>query len=208
MYICTVIVYLINMSKISPKHSAILSTGKELFWKHGIKRVTVEEICEKAGVSKMTFYKYFTNKNELVREIISQLIEDGISKMDEISQMDIPYAEKAKMMIMLKLEGTNEISKEFMADYYTLNDPDLIEFLNNGSQEVFRKFMASVIEAQEKGEVRKEINPSFIMYFFNHMPSMASDPALMELYPNGQDLIMELLRFFFYGILKNGNQDA
>ena len=208
MYICTVFVYLFNMSKISPKHSAILSTGKELFWKHGIKRVTIEEICEKAGVSKMTFYKYFANKNDLVREIISQLIEDGISKMDEISQMDIPYAEKAKLMIILKLEGTNEISKEFMADYYTLNDPGLIEFLNNGSQEVFRKFMASVIEAQEKGEVRKEINPSFIMYFFNHLPSMASDPALLELYPNGQDLIMELLRFFFYGILKNGDQDV
>lgn len=46
------------------KQQFILSAGKELFWKHGVKRVTVEEICVQASVSKMTFYKFFMNKRE------------------------------------------------------------------------------------------------------------------------------------------------
>ena len=46
----------------SPKKEQILKTGKELFWKYGFKLVTIEEICKEAGVSKMTYYKYFTNK--------------------------------------------------------------------------------------------------------------------------------------------------
>ena len=49
-----------NMS--NPKREQILKTGKELFWKFGFKRVTIEEICKEAGISKMTYYKYFTNK--------------------------------------------------------------------------------------------------------------------------------------------------
>jgi len=46
----------------NPKREQILTTGKELFWKFGFKRVTIEEICKEAGVSKMTYYKFFTTK--------------------------------------------------------------------------------------------------------------------------------------------------
>ena len=48
----------------SKKYQDIKKKGKELFWKYGTKRVTVEEICREAGVSKMTYYKFFKNKNE------------------------------------------------------------------------------------------------------------------------------------------------
>jgi len=40
------------------KYNQIIDTSKKLFWKYGIKRVTIEEICREAGVSKMTFYKH------------------------------------------------------------------------------------------------------------------------------------------------------
>jgi hypothetical protein len=30
--------------------------------------VSVEELCREAGASKMTFYKYFANKAELIRD--------------------------------------------------------------------------------------------------------------------------------------------
>ena len=48
------------------KYNQILTKGKELFWKYGIKRVAIEEICKQAHVSKMTFYKYFKNKKYYV----------------------------------------------------------------------------------------------------------------------------------------------
>ena len=54
----------------NPKYLDIFKTAKDLFWKYGIKRVSIEEICKEAKVSKMTFYKFFPNKIELeaVRE--------------------------------------------------------------------------------------------------------------------------------------------
>ena len=38
------------------KKQSIIKASRDLFMRYGIKRVTVEEICETAGVSKMTFY--------------------------------------------------------------------------------------------------------------------------------------------------------
>ena len=63
------------IDKISQKKSKklcqISQTAETLFKLYGIKRVTVEEICKKANVSKMTFYKYFRNKIELVKHIFN-----------------------------------------------------------------------------------------------------------------------------------------
>ena len=49
----------------SPKVSQIMLAAKDLFWKFGIRKVSIEEICSKANVSKVTFYKYFENKIDL-----------------------------------------------------------------------------------------------------------------------------------------------
>lgn len=191
------------MSKFSKKQEAILNKGRELFWKHGIKRVSVEEICEKAGASKMTFYKYFDNKNDLVKAVMNRVMEESISRFGEVLEADTSYSEKAKKMMVLKMEGTENISKEFMTDYYSLNDPALLEFLHIKTNQLINSFMDSILIAQEKGEVRRKIKPEFIVYFFNQVQNMANDPELLSLYQSAQELIMELMNFFFYGILTN-----
>ncbi len=58
----------------NPKYNQIIETASELFVRFGIKRVTVEEICKTSGVSKMTFYKFFRNKNEVVEKILDEMI--------------------------------------------------------------------------------------------------------------------------------------
>ena len=72
-------------SASNPKRIQILSTGKELFWKFGFKRVTIEEISKEAGVSKMTFYKYFPNKIELAKNILDDIFDDSLVKIKLIS---------------------------------------------------------------------------------------------------------------------------
>ena len=44
------------------KEGDILRTAEDLFMQFGYGKVTVEEICRAAGVSKVTYYKYFKKK--------------------------------------------------------------------------------------------------------------------------------------------------
>ena len=67
-----------------PKYQNVIETGKKLFWKYGIKRVSIEEICKEANVSKMTYYKFFQNKNELVKTIYKNVMEDGMNQLETI----------------------------------------------------------------------------------------------------------------------------
>jgi AcrR family transcriptional regulator len=46
----------------------IISTARDLFRKHGIRGIGVDAIAEAAGTNKMTLYRHFGSKDELVAE--------------------------------------------------------------------------------------------------------------------------------------------
>ena len=73
--------------------NAILKNGKDLFWKYGIRKVTVEDICKEAGVSKMTFYRSFENKYEVAKIILIELANDSYVIFSELFSREDPFPE-------------------------------------------------------------------------------------------------------------------
>jgi len=55
-----------------PPRARILTAAAELFYRHGIRAVGVEAIAEAAGTNKMTLYRHFSSKDELVAEYLRQ----------------------------------------------------------------------------------------------------------------------------------------
>ena len=206
LYICTyyVLFYLFRIVmdiEYNPKREQILLTGKELFWKFGFKRVTIEEICKEAGVSKMTYYKFFSNKIEMVKTLMDRVLKESLEKYRKITERDVPYPEKVVQMIQLKQEQVNTMSSEFFRDYVQSDDPDLINFLNQLTQENLELFTNDFKKAQEDGDIRTDLKVEFIMYMMNHLVEMAQEEALLNMYDEPQDLVMEITKFLFYGIL-------
>ena len=55
-----------------PPRQRILAAAGELFYRHGIRAVGVDSIAEAAGTNKMTLYRHFDSKDELVAEYLRQ----------------------------------------------------------------------------------------------------------------------------------------
>src|SRR5215204_7524103 len=55
-----------------PPRERILAAAGDLFYRHGIRAVGVEAIAEAAGTNKMTLYRHFSSKDELVAEYLRQ----------------------------------------------------------------------------------------------------------------------------------------
>ena len=60
-----------NDSRIPPR-ARILAAAGELCYRHGLRAVGVEAIAEAAGTNKMTLYRHFASKDELVAEYLRQ----------------------------------------------------------------------------------------------------------------------------------------
>ena len=191
----------ISKNGLKPSQRRILESGAEFFMRHGIRRVTVEEICRRAGVSKVTFYKYFSNKNRLALDILRRMIAEAEDRYRRIMDEDRPYAEKARAIIQLKLDYSRGMSSEMLNDLYANPDPEIAGFLKRKLSENQQTYLREFRDAQEKGEIRRDLKPEFILYFINLLFKIMEDGELLKMYDSAQDLTRELIHFFFYGIL-------
>ena len=60
-----------------PPRARLLAAAGELFYRHGIRAVGVEAIAEAAGTNKMTLYRHFPSKDELVAEYLRQTAREA-----------------------------------------------------------------------------------------------------------------------------------
>jgi len=206
-YICIEIV-IFELNQQNKKYNQILQTARKLFWKYGLKRVSVEEICSEAGVSKMTFYKHFANKTELARFILNAFFNEAISDYRSVMDSDRPLAERIRSAIEFKLNNTIGISQELINELYKSGEPEIMEFI----QEWTTRTIAIVIEDfrswQARGEIRQDIKPEFILYMLSKMADITADEKLTKLYADPAEMIRELTNFLFYGLMQNNDQES
>jgi len=152
-------------------------------------------------VSKMTFYKHFRNKTELVKFILNQIAQQALNRYNGIMEQDVPYSEKVKQIIHMKLDQTEGLTTEFIKDFVKNAEPEIAEWYQRMVQERMMLFLNHLREAQRDGSVRSDLNPEFIVYIMNRMIEMVYDDNLVRLYESPKELTAELMNFLFYGIL-------
>jgi TetR/AcrR family transcriptional repressor of mexJK operon len=57
------------------KHDAITQAASDMFLAEGFERVTLDQIAQRAGVSKQTIYSHFADKEALFKAICTELTE-------------------------------------------------------------------------------------------------------------------------------------
>ena len=183
------------------KFQQIVTTAQRLFYRFGIKRVTIEEICRESTVSKMTFYKFFSNKLELVKYLLESIFDQAIQKYLDIIESDIPFPDKLKALIDLKRRQTEQIGAEFIAELLQQPEPEIAAVYQKQRDRSMTMTMNFLQRAQENGDIRAEIKLEFILYILNKMVDMSTDETLNQIYESPQEMAVEMTNFFFYGIL-------
>jgi len=68
-----------------PPRERILTASGDLFYRLGIRAVGVEAIAEAAGTNKMTLYRHFSSKDELVAEYLRRLAAEAGKFWDRLA---------------------------------------------------------------------------------------------------------------------------
>lgn len=186
--------------KTSETGGNILAAARELFWKHGFRRVSIDEICRKAGISRMTFYRYFPNKTELAKLVLKKVVSEGYDQFLSILAGNELPEEKIRRILMLKFDGTHEISREFLNDFYFDLSSDLHVYIQEITNETWKNMISAIEDSKEKGIFRKDLNPAFFYFISQRMVEMLNDPEVLKLFGSPQEMIMESARLLLYGI--------
>ena len=183
--------------------NAILKYGKALFWKYGIRKVTVEDICKEAGVSKMTFYRSFENKYELAKIILIEFANESYMIFSELFSREDPFPEIVAEFLEIKKQQAKAVSIEFIKDIYVQNEftDSLKRLLEESQKSLMSTIYKSFDKAREEGWIKKEVSTSFIMYMFEKVGAMAEDEHLISMFKDSEEMASTMTSFLFNGIL-------
>lgn len=80
LYLCSR--FWVIMSEDQKNH--IVKKAGELFFRLGIRSVSIDDICRELGMSKKTFYVYFASKDELIEDLLQANIDYVEGKMQQV----------------------------------------------------------------------------------------------------------------------------
>lgn len=188
------------MTRMPKKKRQIIETARRIFTQHGIRRVSVEEICQKAGVSKMTFYRYYESKIVLAEEIVRAIYEEAFAHFDILYGSEAKVEEIFEQIISYKQKLAEEFGPALLEDFLNPASP-LAHFVAEMKKRGMNQFMKFLAERQARGEVRNDIRPEFILAMVNKLQELAFDKDIRALYRDQADMVREVNTFFFYGIV-------
>lgn len=187
------------MSKTKDK---IYQAAKELIWKNGINNTNVADICKEAGVSKMTFYRKYENKYELLKQIINDNYERFNVQYLNIFQKDIPFNEKIMELIYAHSELLHGISENYLDDLLNQDNEELRKFFESTAKDHNDLVMQHIVREQKKGNIREDVSIDFLNFFRNHIFSLIFNRELQKIYPDTDELILQLTKMFYFGAVK------
>ncbi len=203
---------LLLVSKVSYKKSEklsservrerILDKAQELFFRYGVKSVTMDDIARELGISKKTIYQHFEDKNAMVFAGVEHHFECDrtLAEQMQIEAPD-PIAEvvMASEMMRQTMSGMNPTAIFDIKKYY----PKAWDLFSKYKKEFILELVKKNLrKGVDMGLYRPSVNVEVIARLRLEQIEMGLDPYL---FPLGQfnplDTQLELLDHFLRGIV-------
>ena len=186
------------------KKSSIVEAGRKLFFKYGFRRVSIGEICKEAKVSRVTYYKYFPDKESLFKSLVDELYAVNMSKFKELIQGNASFESAAKEMFFFKMDTMCRTGDEFIKDLLSFEkDTALGKYFQDKNEESFLFMKKIYREAQRKCEIRPNIKIELILSYFEYMRGFFNDGNVLRLYKDRTRMYKEFFNLIFYGIINS-----
>lgn len=155
-------------SSISNKNrEEIISVGKDLFIKNNFHNVKITDICTLAGVSRVTFYKYFKTIDDLIFEVQMNILNNMTQFIKDRNDFTVSGKETVKTVLYAWIDFAKEHKEEMMFivsfdiyySYYDLNEELKLKykkFIVENYNESLLKY--ALDKGTKDGSLEKNIN--------------------------------------------------
>lgn len=113
------------------KEEQILEAARQLFKVYGFKKVSMDEIAKKAGVTKRTVYKYFSSKQELLKYFINEELVNMKKIIEEVEKNNNDFFEGVHEAVykLLQYKHKRKFLKVIVEEAEMLKDEKVIKEL-------------------------------------------------------------------------------
>ncbi len=180
----------------------IRKQAHELFMQFGLKSVSLDDICNKLGMSKKTIYQYYTDKEELVAAVVQSIIMHNQQTCDD----SIRKSKDAIHEVFLCMEDVSELfssmNPSILFDLYKYY-PKAFEIFKLHKQEyIFSVIRKNICRGIQEGLYREELDVDIISRFRLESTLIPFNPDFFTAVKSSMVTISETLTYhFLYGMV-------
>ncbi|MEN8906036.1 MAG: TetR/AcrR family transcriptional regulator [Clostridiales bacterium] len=151
---------------MNKKAEKILSKTTDLFIKSGIKKITMDEIAKNSNVSKVTIYKYFTDKETLCMNISKYIFSHYKIELNNIVDLNIPISDKLYSCLGIVSEFVNSNKFALCDELSKYSDEVQVEY--EMYLKIYKNTIMNLIESgKENMLIRKDVDSNMIFYYID-----------------------------------------
>lgn len=91
-----------------PAAERLRDVAKELFYKQGIRATGVEELCRVAGTTKISLYRAYSSKDELIASVLRRDCEEETCWLDKAQNAVLSPAERPRAYVREAAQAMRE----------------------------------------------------------------------------------------------------
>jgi AcrR family transcriptional regulator len=186
----------------------ILSACKDRFMREGFARVSVDEISNELAMSKKTFYKHFSSKEDLVQQIVERFMGEIRGNIERILLSENTAVEKLSETMTTIAMAAGKVLPFFGQDVRK-RLPDLWkrieEFRRERISEIFNRLIDQGIR---EGYMRQDLNRRVLLLcLFSAVDGIVQPHVLAAESFSVSEGIRGILNIFFRGVLTQSGVD-
>lgn len=142
--------------------SRILEKGAELFFRFGVKTVTMDTIATDLGISKKTIYQHFPDKDSMVLQVVESFLESDLKKWDELDKLYSNVIEKMFKSFEILKDMLTDMNPRILFEIKKYHPNAYAKFHEYFEGIVFEKLTLDMKKGMQFGYFRSDIPAEFL----------------------------------------------
>ena len=185
------------------KAMQIKRAALELFREFGFNKVSIEEICELASASKMTFYRHFKNKSDLLRQIFAELAVLGQQQAEAILARDEEFRRKFDAIMRFNEEFRERLGYRLISDLMNSADPEIKAIEQENASRIRDLNLRFIAAGKASGFFRAEFSNEFTLFLAEKLKDILADKRFATFYPDFSEGLNAVTHYFYCGVATN-----
>jgi AcrR family transcriptional regulator len=188
----------------------IVGAGRELFLNHGFVRVTADEIAGQIGISKATLYKEFGSKEEILRAVVREFMNEIIGRVNALINDDtMSFVERLVALFAFVGGRISQFGPHFIRDLQKSAPLVWKEIDDFRRDKILTNFKIILAAGHNQGLFRSDIDMDLLLRMFLKLVEEFVNPAaIIRSGGSPAESFESVIKVFFQGILTDKGREG
>lgn len=154
------------MTEDDNKFRSLIAQAYDIFTQHGIRSVSMDDLCRQMGISKKTLYKHVENKSDLLIKISEYIKETISSRIQQLKESDLNAIDVLLEMSRASTDNHVRINPYISFEIRKFYPKIYDNYFCSKKEMIIESIMDNLDKGIKEGLYRQDLNKEIVAHLY------------------------------------------